>query len=144
MDMTENAKGADLGADAVFDLPVGWLHEPRTARQHTEIKGDQSKILPMVVVAAAGAITGGGLQLAGQALRKSALPSDDRAADDVRCMLSCREIREGVARMLQAKDPETSAVLQEIVDRAQTGKPFPIAAAVYLAGVAYGAAAARP
>jgi hypothetical protein len=143
METTDKTKSPQQLADVVYDLPVAWLHLPRTARQMTEAKSGDSKMWPLVAVAAAGALTGGGLQLAGQALRKSAVPADDSVADQVECTLSCRELREGLAQMLGGKDPETQAALQEIVERSQS-KALPIAAAVFIAGVAAGAAAARP
>jgi hypothetical protein len=129
-------------AEALKQIPVSWLHQPRlVARAKADTPAP--KIGPLAA-AAIGVAVGGGLQLAGQAIRKTGPDEQDRLVQAVECNLSIEEI-EQISRSVMKDAQGSKGGLNTLVDTPPPGaKPFPLATAAFLAGVAAGAAAARP
>ena len=137
-------EGSDDVATAIRLVPVSWLHQPRLAIGQ---KGAEPKIGPLAA-AAIGVAVGAGIQLAGQQLRKTGPDEQGRLVQAVECNLPIDEIEAIAEDVLEenknAKDGSLQAIANASGAKTPGGKPLPIAAAAFLAGVATGAAAARP
>jgi hypothetical protein len=135
--MTEEI--TDVGA-ALKIIPVSWLHQPRVA---LTIKGDgpSRKVAPLVA-AAIGVAAGAGIQLAGQALRKASPEEQQQLVASVECNLPIEEL-ERIARGVVEQTKNTKGGINDLLPEPGE-KVIPVAAAAFLAGVAAGAAAARP
>ncbi len=123
-------------------IPIPWLYMPGIALS-AKAGTPAPKIGPLAA-AAIGVAVGGGLQLAGQALRKSRPEDEAKLIGGVQCTLTFKEL-EDVANRVMREQQSAKGGLAEIANAPPDGaKPFPIATAAFLAGVAAGAAAARP
>ncbi len=134
---------------AMMEMPVSWLHMPALAAAGVlpGAKGEapQPKVAPLVAVAL-GVAAGAGIQLAHQWLTKQkSVPAVTRDIGSVACNLTLAELEYNATIVYedsqQAKD---GGQLKAIADSASGGaKVFPLIPALFLAGVAAGAAAAR-
>lgn len=129
-------------AVAIKLIPIPWLFMPRLA---LDAKADvpAPKIGPLAA-AAIGVAVGGGLQLAGQAIRKSRPEDQARLIADVQCSLTIRQVEDIANRVMQEQQSARGGLSEIAAEPPAGSKPFPIATAAFLAGVAAGAAAARP
>lgn len=136
---------------AMMDMPVSWLHMPALAAGSGALPGakgetPQPKVVPVLAAAALGVAAGAGIQLAHQYLHdRKSFPPVTTDVGRIACSLTLREIEDNATQIyedsLQSKD---GGPLKAIADSASGGaKVFPVVAAVFLAGVAAGAAAAR-
>ncbi|MBC7583708.1 hypothetical protein FNL55_13885 [Tardiphaga sp. vice352] len=129
-------------AAALKVIPVSWLHQPRLA---LTIKGDgpAPKVAPLVLVAI-GVATGAGIQLAGQALRKAPPEEQKRLVDSVECNLSIDELERNARGVVESMKGSKGGP-NELLELPEPGaKVIPVPVVIFLAGVAAGAAAARP
>jgi hypothetical protein len=129
-------------AAALKVIPVSWLHQPRLA---LTIKGDgpAPKVAPLVLVAI-GVAAGAGIQLAGQALRKAPPEEQKRLVDSVECNLSIDELERNARGVVESMKGSKGG-LNQLMELPEPGaKVIPVPVVIFLAGVAAGAAAARP
>ncbi|MGC2776035.1 MAG: hypothetical protein WA418_10420 [Bradyrhizobium sp.] len=137
---------------ALMEMPVSWLHMPALAAGSGTLPGPkgeppQPKVIPVLAAAALGVAAGAGIQLAHQYLNKQkGVPPITADVGRIACSLTIKELEDNATQVyedsLQTKD---GGQLKAIVDSTSGGaKVFPVVAAVFLAGVAAGAAAARP
>lgn len=135
-------------AAALLEMPVAWLHMPALAASTAALPqakdwAPQPKIAPLVA-AAIGVAAGAGIQLTSQALRKSP-PAFTKDNWGLTCTLTVKELEVNAIKVLEESNAaKGGGPLQAIVDTSAKSKALPIAAAAFLAGVAAGAAAARP
>lgn len=143
--MTKDEGTEDIAA-AIRLIPVSWLHQPRLVMSASD-DAPQPKIAPLAA-AALGVAVGAGIQLAGQQLRKLSPDEQAKLVHAAECHLPVEAIEKIAKRVMQdaqeAKDGGLRAIAGEGGMKGSGAKVLPIAAAVFLAGVAAGAAAARP
>jgi hypothetical protein len=137
--------GPDDIAAAIKLIPVSWLHQPRIILSAKE-SAPEPKIAPLAA-AAIGVAAGAGIQLAGQALRKTGPDEQKTLVQGVECHLPIEEIERIARRVMEdsggAKSGGLHAIAEPAAEKGPGAKPFPIATAAFLAGVAAGASAAR-
>lgn len=139
--------------EALRNIPVSWLHMPGLAAASAGAPGAKDfgpKIAPAIAAlgaAAAGAIVGGGLQLAHQWLDKAKEVPGQYAIpiETVTCSLTIKEIEEAAIRLHEESSRvKDGGALRRIVNTASGGsKALPVLAACFIAGVLAGANAAR-
>jgi hypothetical protein len=134
---------------AMMQVPVSWLHMPALAAAALPgSKGEQPapKVFPVLAAAALGVASGAGIQLAHQYLHdRKSFPPATAEVGTVACTLTLQEIEDNATQIYEeSQKAKDGGPLKAIADSASNGaKAFPVVAAVYLAGVAAGAAAAR-
>lgn len=133
---------------AMMEMPVSWLHYPALAAAALPgPKGDapQAKVIPVLAAAALGVASGAGIQLAHQYMHdRKSFPPTTADVGRIACTLTLREIEDNATQIYEdSQKAKDGGPLKVIVDSASGTKAFPVVAAVYLAGVAAGAAAAR-
>lgn len=134
---------------AMMAMPVSWLHMPALAASALPgPKGEAPvpKAFPVLAAAALGVASGAGIQLAHQYLQGSkSVPAVTTDVGRVACTLTLQEIEDNATQIYEdSQKARDGGPLKAIVDSAAGSKAFPVVAAVYLAGVAAGASAARP
>ncbi|NWG26266.1 MAG: hypothetical protein HXY30_17935 [Pseudorhodoplanes sp.] len=133
---------SDISA-AIKLVPVSWLHRPALLMTYKS-DAPAMKIGPLAA-AVIGVAAGAGIQLSGQALRKTTPEEQRSLIESVECQLSVSEIEKIALQCAEDARKSKSSILEQIAASESAGaKPFPIATAAFLAGVAAGAAAARP
>jgi hypothetical protein len=133
---------------AMMEMPVSWLHYPALAAAALPgPKGEapKPKVFPVLAAAALGVASGGGLQLAHQYLHdRKSLPPVTTDVELIACTMTVKELEDKATEIYEdSQKAKDGGPLKAIVDSASGSKAFPVVAAVYLAGVAAGAAAAR-
>jgi hypothetical protein len=133
---------------AMMTMPVSWLHMPALAA--TALPGPKGeaplpKVIPVLAAAALGVASGAGIQLAHQYMHdRKSFPAVTTDVGRVACSLTLQEIEDSATQIYEdSQKAKDGGPLKAIVDSAAGSKAFPVVAAVYLAGVAAGAAAAR-
>ncbi|MBN2292584.1 MAG: caspase family protein [Pirellulales bacterium] len=123
-------------------IPIAWLYQPSLAENIPPESG--ARIAPLVA-AAIGVAVGAGIQLGSQALNRAVASRPSLPSADFHCNLPYSAIEQLAGDLVDAArdDQEIADCLRKIITQ-DSDRPLPVIAAVFLAGVAAGAAAARP